>query len=88
MKVDLDYEPPGGIIGATIAKLFGKEPGQQVQEDLRAFKQLMETGEVVQSEASVKGGGPARPPAGEQVRHPARAPAAAGAAPVPHGATP
>jgi uncharacterized membrane protein len=55
VRVDLHYEPPGGVIGATIAKLFGEEPGQQVQEDLRAFKQLMETGEVVQSEASVKG---------------------------------
>jgi uncharacterized membrane protein len=68
VRVDLHYEPPGGIIGATIAKLFGQEPGQQVQEDLRAFKQLMETGEVVQSEASVKGGGAARPPAGSARR--------------------
>jgi uncharacterized membrane protein len=68
VKVDLHYEPPGGLIGATIAWLFGEEPGQQVQEDLRAFKQLMETGEVVQSEATVKGGGAAQPPAGRRAR--------------------
>jgi hypothetical protein len=73
--VDLHYEPPGGVIGATVAKLFGQEPGQQVQEDLCAFKQLMETGEIVQSEASPKGGGPARPPAGETDREKLRGPA-------------
>src|ERR687892_1299464 len=91
VRVDLHYEPPGGVIGATIAKLFGQEPGQQVQEDLRAFKQLMETGEIVQSEVSVKGGGPAQPPARktdrEKLRHPAGA-AAAGAPEAWQGATP
>src|SRR5918994_5480976 len=91
VKVDLRYEPPGGVIGATVAKLFGREPGQQVQEDLRAFKQLMETGEIVESEATVKGGGPAQPPARktdrERLRHPAGA-AAAGAPEAWQGATP
>jgi uncharacterized membrane protein len=91
VRVDLYYEPPGGIIGATLAKLFGQEPGQQVQEDLRTFKQLIETGEVVQSEASVKGGGPARPPTGktdrEKLGH-AAGPASAGAAHAMQGATP
>jgi uncharacterized membrane protein len=46
VKVVLNYEPPGGKIGAAVAKLFGEEPGQQVEEDLHRFKQLMETGEV------------------------------------------
>ena len=91
VRVDLRYEPPGGVIGATLAKLFGQEPGQQVQEDLRAFKQLMETGEVVQSEASVKGGGSAQPPTGNtdraKPRH-AAGPAPAGASDVLQGATP
>jgi uncharacterized membrane protein len=91
VKVDLRYEPPGGVIGATLAKLFGEEPRQQVQEDLRAFKQLMETGEVVQSEASVKGGGAAQPPAGRteraELRH-AGGGAATGAAHDMQGATP
>jgi uncharacterized membrane protein len=44
VKVVLKYDPPGGIIGATIAKLFGEEPSQQIEEDLRRFKQVMETG--------------------------------------------
>lgn len=45
VKVEIDYEPPAGQIGALIAKLFGEEPAVQVQEDLRHLKQIMETGE-------------------------------------------
>lgn len=44
VKVEIRYEPPAGKIGMLVAKLFGEEPNQQVSEDLRRFKQLMETG--------------------------------------------
>jgi len=44
VKVVLRYDPPAGLIGAAIAKLFGKDPAHEVQEDLRQFKQLIETG--------------------------------------------
>lgn len=44
VRVVLKYDPPGGVIGAAVAKLFGEEPAQQIREDLRRFKQLMETG--------------------------------------------
>jgi uncharacterized membrane protein len=44
--VELDYEPPVGVVGAAFAKLFGEEPNIQVQEDLRHFKQKMEAGEL------------------------------------------
>jgi uncharacterized membrane protein len=67
VKVELRYRPPGGAAGAAIAKLFGKEPGQQLQEDLRAFKQSMETGEIVRSDASIRFGHPARPPTGAEL---------------------
>lgn len=40
------YDPPGGIIGKAIAKLFQREPAIQARRDLRRFKQLMETGEI------------------------------------------
>ena len=46
VRVVLKYDPPGGIVGATIAKLFGEEPSQQIEDDLRRFKQVMETGEI------------------------------------------
>lgn len=45
VKVVLRYDPPAGILGAAVAKIFGEDPGRQVQEDLRLFKQLVETGE-------------------------------------------
>jgi uncharacterized membrane protein len=61
--VELTYEPPGGKVGALIAKLFGEEPEQQVKGDLRRFKQVMETGEIVHSDASIhRGLHPAQPP--------------------------
>ncbi len=40
------YDPPAGIVGKVIAKLFQREPAIQARRDLRRFKQLMETGEV------------------------------------------
>lgn len=55
IRVHLDYEPPTGELGAVVAKLFGEEPGQQVRDDLRRFKQLLETGEVVRSQGSPEG---------------------------------
>ena len=46
VKVVLRYDPPGGIIGAAFAKLFGEDPKHQIGEDLRRLKQIIETGEV------------------------------------------
>jgi uncharacterized membrane protein len=50
VRVTLTYEPPAGKLGALIAKLFGEEPSQQVAEDLRRFKSLMETGLIMKIE--------------------------------------
>jgi uncharacterized membrane protein len=47
IRVELEYEPPAGVIGAGIAKLFGEEPKGQVADDLRRFRSIMETGEVL-----------------------------------------
>jgi uncharacterized membrane protein len=44
------YDPPGGAIGKAIAKLFQREPKVQARQDLRRFKQLMETGEIATSQ--------------------------------------
>jgi uncharacterized membrane protein len=46
VRVDLEYSPPGGVAGALAAKLFGEEPEMQIDEDLRRFKWLIETGEI------------------------------------------
>lgn len=44
--VHLRYQPPAGSASAAIAKLFGEEPDLQVLDDLRRFKQIIETGEI------------------------------------------
>jgi len=66
VHVELRYEPPAGKLGALVAKLFGEEPALQVNGDLRRFKQVLETGEVVRSDASIhRGMHPAQPPVGD-----------------------
>lgn len=68
VNVQMQYHPPGGVMGSTLASLLGKEPGQQIREDLRRLKQVLETGEIVRSEGSLYGTGlrqqrPGQPPA-------------------------
>jgi uncharacterized membrane protein len=55
IRVRLRYEPPGGALGVAVATLLGDEPNIALRDDLRRFKQVLETGEVVRSEASVLG---------------------------------
>lgn len=46
VRVSLEYAPPAGRVGDVVARIFGEQPDQQVRDDLRRFKQLMEAGEV------------------------------------------
>lgn len=55
ITVSMRYNPPAGSMGAAVAKLFGKEAGQQLRDDLRHFKQMMETGEVATVEGQSSG---------------------------------
>lgn len=55
VRVQLTYEVPGGKVGDFLARLAGEQPRQQVQDDLRRFKQILETGEVPRSEGSPAG---------------------------------
>ena len=55
VTVDLEVRPPLGAVGAAAARLFGEDPEQQVRDDLRRFKQVIETGEVARSDASPDG---------------------------------
>jgi len=55
IHVDLRYRPPGGRAGRAVAKLLGEEPNQQLRDDLRRFKQILEVGEIVRSEGSPTG---------------------------------
>jgi len=46
VRVHLQYDPPAGKAGATVAWLLGYDPSQTIREDLRRLKQLMEAGEL------------------------------------------
>jgi len=71
VRVEMQYAPPAGRMGATVARLLGKEPGQQLKEDLSRLKQVLETGEVVRSEGALYAPTfpqrPAQPPATEEL---------------------
>ncbi len=59
VTVALEYNPPGGTLGAMVAKLTRDSAGSQVYDALRRFKALMEAGEI----PTIKGqpvGGPQR----------------------------
>jgi uncharacterized membrane protein len=46
VHVQLMYAPPAGALGRAVAWMFGEEPDQQIKEDLRRVKQLLEVGEI------------------------------------------
>jgi hypothetical protein len=50
VRVEMEYTPRGGAIGAALAKVLGGDPTGQVRQDLKRFKQIVETGEVTLSD--------------------------------------
>jgi uncharacterized membrane protein len=46
VRVELEYQAPAGILGAAVAKMMRREPGQELQDSLRYFRQLLETGVI------------------------------------------
>lgn len=67
VRVEVDYTPPGGRAGAAIAKLLWSNPQQQMDTDLRVLKQILETGEIVRSDASIHRGMHAAQPAAQEL---------------------
>jgi uncharacterized membrane protein len=65
VRVQLQYNPAGGHITSAVARLFGEEPDQQIHDDLRRFKQLMEVGEIVSTEGQPSARGAIRTERGE-----------------------
>ncbi len=62
IMLEMRFHPPGGTIGARFARMFDEVPKMQMRNDLRRFKQVLETGEVVHSDDSIEPGpNPARP---------------------------
>jgi len=55
VHVLIRYDIPGGQLGKAVARYFGEEPHQQLDDDLRRLKQVMETGEVMRSDGAPGG---------------------------------
>lgn len=56
VRLKMHYRPPGGTVGALFAQLFGERPEQQIDDDFRNFKQVMETGEIATTVGQPRGG--------------------------------
>jgi uncharacterized membrane protein len=69
VRVTVGYHQPGGILGKAVATLSGTSAEQQVNDDLRRFKQIVETGQSMRS-----GGSPEGTAAGRQMHQKAAQP--------------
>lgn len=56
VRLKMRYVPPGGAAGFAITKFLNKMTEQQVAEDLRRFKELLEAGVVPTTEGQAHGG--------------------------------
>jgi uncharacterized membrane protein len=54
-EIHVDLEGSGGRIGGMVQKVTGGEPLAKVKDDLRRFKQHVETGVIPRSEGSPEG---------------------------------
>jgi uncharacterized membrane protein len=55
IHVDLDAGASGGKLGEVVQKLTGSDSLAKVKDDLRRFKQLVETGEIPRSDGAPEG---------------------------------
>ena len=55
VRVHMQYSPLAGKLGSAVAWLAGEEPSQQVRDDLRRFKALLEAGEIPRTEGQPSG---------------------------------
>jgi uncharacterized membrane protein len=53
--VDLEHSAPAGKLGEVVKKLVGAAPLGRVKDDLRRFKQHVETGVIARSDGSPEG---------------------------------
>jgi uncharacterized membrane protein len=59
VRVSFELQPPAGPIGRAVGKVMSPMTEQQVKQDLRRFKNLMETGEIPTTDGQPAGKRPA-----------------------------
>lgn len=57
IHVDLQYTPPGGMLGEKVARMLGDAPTQWVHRSLNRFKHLLETGVLPTTDGQPRGPG-------------------------------
>jgi len=50
VRVKLEYNPPGGLLGRLTGSLFGERAALEIKEDLAQFKKMMESGEMAEKQ--------------------------------------
>jgi uncharacterized membrane protein len=55
VRVLMHYRPPMGRASVGLMKLLGRDPSSETLEDLRRFKQVIETGEIPTTEGQPSG---------------------------------
>jgi hypothetical protein len=55
VTVGTHYREPGGAVGNSLARFLGADPFGEITEDLRRFKQLIETGEIATTSGQPSG---------------------------------
>jgi uncharacterized membrane protein len=53
VRLALQYNPPGGKVGAVLSTLISRRPGSTLEEALRRFKNIMEAGEIPVTQENV-----------------------------------
>ena len=59
--VELQYNPPAGVLGAFAARMWGEEPTQQIRDDLYRFKRAIEGDEPFAGNGQPSGSEQPRP---------------------------
>jgi uncharacterized membrane protein len=54
-EIHVRLDTSKGTVGLAVAKVIGADEGTTIKDDMRRFKQVFETGEVVRSEGSPEG---------------------------------
>jgi uncharacterized membrane protein len=55
VNVELEYAPPGGPVGAFVARIFGEDPSSQIRDDLRRLKTRLEAGVLLSTDGQPMG---------------------------------
>src|ERR1041385_8370730 len=55
VRVTMNYNPPAGTVGASLAQILGAEPEQLIKQDLRRLKQVMEAEEIATIDGQTSG---------------------------------